>query len=239
VGLFGNSKRIEAHRAALERARQLVAKYGKDFSRVPSEFHIHLSRQLENLKYLVENTSPDELGGDSLRELAEDLTFAEMICSGRYSFETRQNSRTFTLEKRIETLKEILSKRPWTGPLPSLFNADNLESHVAAVSEALEWFASDIPPRSGKVSRAEASRVIDEGKAQLAAMRAAPNRARPGASVPQRPAGKTCPSCAFVNDADAAFCNGCGRPIPTGCSCGVTNKPGAAFCKGCGAALAR
>lgn len=241
MGLFGNSKRIEAHKAALEKARRLVAKYGEDFdfSTIPSEFHIFLQQRLENLACHVETTAPRELGGDHFQELVEDVAFVEMVCSGHYNFEGRQFSRTYTLEKRFERLADILKRRPWAGLLPSLFTADDMEPHVAGASEALEWFASDIPPRSGKVSRAEASRVVAEGRAQLAAMRATPKRARPGATAPHRPAGETCASCGCVNEADAAFCNRCGKPIANACSCGVANKPGAAFCKACGASLVR
>lgn len=241
MGLFGKGKRVEAHKDALTRARRLVEVYRKDFSKIPLEFHIFLSQKLEHLAWHVENTAPSDLGdGQLMRELGEDLPFAELICSGRYGFETRQNCRTHTLEKLMENLQEILAKRPWTGPLPSLrMTADELEGFVTSAAQALEWFESDIPPRSGKFSKAEATRVVGDCRAQVAAMRTAASPARPVARAPQQQSGKPCPSCAFVNDTDAAFCNGCGKPITTGCSCGAANKPGAAFCKGCGASLAR
>jgi Double zinc ribbon len=47
-----------------------------------------------------------------------------------------------------------------------------------------------------------------------------------------------CPTCGASNDADARFCDSCGKPLSARCaSCGAANDPDARFCDACGAAL--
>jgi hypothetical protein len=47
-----------------------------------------------------------------------------------------------------------------------------------------------------------------------------------------------CPNCSHDNQADARFCQNCGRPLERTCSnCGTSNAADARFCKQCGAAL--
>ena len=51
-------------------------------------------------------------------------------------------------------------------------------------------------------------------------------------------AAAACPSCGATNDADARFCDSCGKPLSVQCdSCGATNDADARFCDGCAAAL--
>lgn len=48
-------------------------------------------------------------------------------------------------------------------------------------------------------------------------------------------AGISCPACGHTNDADARFCNSCGRRIDSVCpSCGASNAAGSRFCGACG-----
>lgn len=47
-----------------------------------------------------------------------------------------------------------------------------------------------------------------------------------------------CASCGTQNDADAQYCDGCGRPLSRTCpSCGAANDADAKFCDGCGQPL--
>ena len=44
-----------------------------------------------------------------------------------------------------------------------------------------------------------------------------------------------CASCGAENDANARFCDGCGKPLRRTCaSCGAENDANAKFCDGCG-----
>ena len=44
-----------------------------------------------------------------------------------------------------------------------------------------------------------------------------------------------CASCGTENDANAKFCDGCGKPLNRTCaSCGAENDANARFCDGCG-----
>ncbi len=47
-----------------------------------------------------------------------------------------------------------------------------------------------------------------------------------------------CPSCERENQADAAFCSGCGQRLAQVCpSCSRSNLPDSSFCSGCGQSL--
>lgn len=50
--------------------------------------------------------------------------------------------------------------------------------------------------------------------------------------------GETCAACGATNDAEARFCDSCGKPLSAQCAaCGATNDAGARFCDACGAVL--
>jgi len=52
------------------------------------------------------------------------------------------------------------------------------------------------------------------------------------------PGEKVCAACGHHNDADAQFCNSCGKSLGLTCrSCGAENASDARFCDGCGAPL--
>lgn len=49
---------------------------------------------------------------------------------------------------------------------------------------------------------------------------------------------KVCAACGHHNDADAQFCNSCGKALGRPCpSCGAANDPDARFCDACGKPL--
>ncbi|NIO71124.1 MAG: hypothetical protein GTN71_19340 [Anaerolineae bacterium] len=47
-----------------------------------------------------------------------------------------------------------------------------------------------------------------------------------------------CPSCGFINEAEAGSCVNCGKDIAWECAvCGKVNSAGAGYCQGCGRSL--
>lgn len=52
------------------------------------------------------------------------------------------------------------------------------------------------------------------------------------------PAAGQCPSCGFINEAEAGSCINCGEDIAWECAvCGKVNPAGARYCQGCGRSL--
>lgn len=58
--------------------------------------------------------------------------------------------------------------------------------------------------------------------------------------APTKEAARACPGCGEANDADAKFCDSCGKPLPGEVVCAQCSQPNdsdAKFCDNCGAAL--
>jgi hypothetical protein len=134
----------------------------------------------------------------------------------------------------LAALKEIEFDRE-TGKLSEADYEFLKVKYTAAALEALraDSGAAGSDPVSDDVETMIAARVR--------AVRFASVPASSNAPVQSASVSLSCPTCGPRPEADAVFCSGCGRHLPTGSACdrcGASLMPGSRFCDGCGRQVA-
>lgn len=121
----------QIHRDHLDAARQLLERYDHDPARrdrVPWELGEAMSRTLSNLRYHVDETRQVELGHEkTLRELIEDLAFAQAIDLDQIQGSQRQAFRARALDGLVEDMARALEQ------------GRDTELGAARLREALSW----------------------------------------------------------------------------------------------------